>query len=149
MAKICSKCGIYKTKFYKNKLNSDGLQSQCSDCHLVYTRQSLKRFNARNPGYNTMKTRERRRKNPGEHCCLETNRRLAKVQRTPLWLTVEQRKEIKQYYADASYLTAYTKVKIEVDHVVPLQGRVVSGLHVPWNLQLLTKAENCAKNNNW
>jgi 5-methylcytosine-specific restriction endonuclease McrA len=39
------------------------------------------------------------------------------------------------------------RFKLEVDHIVPLQGAAVSGFHAPWNMQLLTERENIQKGN--
>lgn len=74
-------------------------------------------------------------------------RHAMKLQRTPKWLTKEQLLEIKQFYIDAFELQWLSDPTdpLQVDHIVPLQGKNVSGLHVPWNLQILTRSENCAK----
>lgn len=87
------------------------------------------------------------KKNPGKKRNLTAKRQYLKLQRMPKWLSREQLSAIKQFYLDAAYLTHYTKTKFSVDHIVPLQGKNVSGLHVPWNLQLMTLSENCSKNN--
>jgi 5-methylcytosine-specific restriction endonuclease McrA len=70
-----------------------------------------------------------------------------KRNRTPKWLNKSQLLEIKQFYLDACYLTNYTKTEVHVDHIIPLNGKLVSGLHVPWNLQLLPRQENLKKGN--
>jgi hypothetical protein len=75
-------------------------------------------------------------------------RRAAKLQRTPLWLTPEHHKQIGQFYWEAADVSKLVGEFYHVDHIVPLQGKTVSGLHVPWNLQILHAKENLSKGNN-
>ena len=74
-------------------------------------------------------------------------RRTKILVQTPPWLTKEQREEIINLYQEAAALTKHTGTQHEVDHIVPLRGKNVSGLHVPWNLQILTEQENRQKSN--
>lgn len=76
-----------------------------------------------------------------------TNRRIAKLKRIPKWLTKEDHDKIKAIYKRANTLTDFTGEKWEVDHIIPLQGKKVSGLHVPSNLRVILKSENASKNN--
>jgi hypothetical protein len=62
--------------------------------------------------------------------------------RMPKWADKEQ---IRHFYEQAKLLTQTTGVAHEVDHIVPLNGKYVSGLHVPHNMRVITKEENYAK----
>lgn len=62
---------------------------------------------------------------------------------TPAWLNQEQRTEINRIYKRAKQLGQ------TVDHIVPLASGIVCGLHVPWNLQILTREENNNKGNRY
>ncbi len=77
----------------------------------------------------------------------ESAKRAKKKQRTPNWLTEEDFELIESFYTEAQRRIQATDVKYEVDHIVPLLGKNVSGLHVPWNLQVLTEKENRTKRN--
>ena len=77
------------------------------------------------------------------------NRQLAKLQRTPKWLTVDDNWMIEQAYELAELRTKMFGFAWHVDHVIPLQGKNVSGLHVPTNLQVIPAILNMAKNNRY
>ena len=78
---------------------------------------------------------------------INAKRRAKLLKAAPSWLTAEQLEEIRKIYAVAEQRTARTGIHHHVDHVVPLQGKNVSGLHVPWNLQVIPAAENLRKRN--
>jgi len=67
---------------------------------------------------------------------------------TPRWLTMEHRTSIRVVYAerDKRILTD-GKASWHVDHIVPLQGKDVCGLHVPWNLRVISQRDNLKKSN--
>lgn len=74
-------------------------------------------------------------------------RRACELKRTPTWLTDFDKLKIKCIYSIAAMLTRENKEPWHVDHILPLQGKIVSGLHVPSNLQVLRGVENCSKGN--
>jgi len=66
---------------------------------------------------------------------------------TPPWLSRKQKTEIRYLYEIAITMTKTTGEQYVVDHIVPLRSDVVCGLHVPWNLRVITQEENLAKSN--
>lgn len=86
------------------------------------------------------------RKNPARRNLWTANYRSAKDQRQPIWLTSGQIFEMESVY---TYCSALRNCGLDyhVDHIVPLRGKIVSGLHVPWNLQVILGSDNVKKGN--
>lgn len=76
-----------------------------------------------------------------------SSRRDAVRTATPKWLTKVQKRAIIQFFKGARELTETTGVPYDVDHIVPIKGKSVCGLHVPWNLQVLPRQANRNKSN--
>lgn len=75
------------------------------------------------------------------------SRRRKHRQATPPWLTRQQKTEMREMYKMAITLSKLTGEVYVVDHIVPLRSDIVCGLHVPWNLRVITRKENLLKSN--
>lgn len=125
---------------------------KCAECSRVNAKAMYYKHN----GKEKQKTAERnkvkakwRQKNKGAVNSWTAKRYLAKLNRTPRWLTNEQLNEIEEFYKMAKELEGVFPWKQHVDHIVPLKGTKVNGLHVPWNLQILSAKANIQKGNRY
>lgn len=173
--KICTKCGLEKPSkdFYRDKRSSDRLYSKCKSCHMGvcmnYQKDhkedyntNAKRWSKANPDKVQKKLRayrlnpENRAKtnawnatyksnNKGKINSINAGRRAAQLNATPPWLITEMKRDIDFFY----YIRENMKRPKDwhVDHIIPLQGENVSGLHVPWNLRVIPAKENMIKHN--
>jgi hypothetical protein len=157
--KRCTKCGAWKPlkAFQPDKRYALDVKSRCRLCLNEYCRE--KGFAAKYAARNKEKVRayqkqwrienkerydaSRRRwvRNNLKRVLVETRKyQAAKLKRKPKWLTKDQMDAIQTLYERCPN-------GFEVDHIVPLQGKSVSGLHVPWNLQYLRRSQNRRKAN--
>lgn len=83
---------------------------------------------------------QKARDNPAMYARAASKRRVAKLNAMPAWLSGLQLADIAKVYAECAKLSA-SGIQHHVDHIVPLQGKLVCGLHVPWNLQILTASK--------
>lgn len=127
----------------------NGTEKRKASSRASYQRNIEKRHEADRARYageaNDRKARALKwgRANPEKRRKLTAQARRYIKQATPRWLSIAQRAEIAATYADA----AHREGEWQVDHIVPLRGRHVRGLHVPWNLRVITGAANRKKGN--
>jgi CDP-glycerol glycerophosphotransferase (TagB/SpsB family) len=74
---------------------------------------------------------------------------ISKIKRTPKWLTKDDLWLIKEAYELAAIRTKLFGYPWHVDHIIPLNGKTVSGLHVIKNLQVIPGVENFTKKNKY
>lgn len=158
--KNCVKCNQTKdlVEFYKQKAAKDGLRPWCKSCVYSYNKnryENNREFIAAQQAEYYIDNKDHisaRRKqwdvdNPGRSVAKCRKRYAAKLQRTPAWLTKEDHEKMEDFYIMARYMEIATGIPHQVDHIIPLQGKNVCGLHVPTNLQVITAEENRKKSN--
>jgi len=85
--------------------------------------------------------------NPEYYKALTSVRKRRHRDATPAWITAEQKLAMRGLYLQAQKMTKITGERYVVDHIVPLISPDVCGLHVPWNLRVITQEENLIKSN--
>ena len=85
--------------------------------------------------------------NRGTANALAKRYKLKKINATPKWLSESQLLHIKCKYQVAAMLNVHGVEAWHVDHIVPIRGKDVCGLHVPWNLRVIPAKENMTKGN--
>ncbi len=155
--KTCTKCSEVKepTEFYKRSRSPDGREAWCKVCRLAHNRRRWEK----NLDSHRELTRCWYQKNREAHLASSKSRyeadksyALAKYYKretrtklaTPKWA---DHKAIARAYKFARCLSEFVGLKYEVDHIVPLQGKTVCGLHVQGNLQVILASINKSKFN--
>ena len=105
----------------------------------LYREQNTERIKLRNKKY--------RSENSALGAAKTARYRAAQAQRTPKWLTEDDLWLIEQAYELAALRTKALGFIWDVDHVVPLRGKLVSGLHTPNNLRVIPASTNRSKRN--
>jgi len=122
------------------------VQSLSEEKKEMYNSKARDRYH-QNKEHNSFRKKTYRSNNRHLINALSAKRRAAQLHRVPKWLTSFDKLKIKCVYSIASMLTRENKELWVVDHIIPLQGKRVSGLHVPSNLQVMRARENESKLN--
>jgi hypothetical protein len=166
MERLCKKCGCTKPldQFKPNKGCKLGYEHTCLACFRIRQRkwetsnperhrenqlrwqaQNQERYVERkrawvekNKEYVSKRANQYAKDHPDWKRAVTAKRRAQKLKAIPPWADM---KKIQAFYTEAK------KAGLVVDHIIPLQGKLVSGLHVETNLQLLTASENSKKHN--
>ena len=139
----CFKCKRVKSssEFNKNKYKKDGLSTYCKVC----AAEKLRVFFNSDKERTKLYQRKYRSENMDKVNAYNTKQNIVRRKLSvPPWADL---KAIRAFYTEAKRLTKETGTKHQVDHMVPLKHKLVCGLHVPWNLQVLLASENSKKSN--
>ena len=117
--------------------------------HSDSIQERSRKYASENADYVRKRSREYQKNNLHIYSKSKAKRKAATLKRTPAWLDEDDLWMIGQAYELAALRTKIFGFAWHVDHKIPLQGKNVSGLHVPTNLQVIPAAENVRKSNRY
>lgn len=151
--RCCVVCADYKARSWakQNPERVKKIASSWNERNRVSEAHRARCWRKDNPATYKQSVQTWRTKNAGYYRAymlrMATNRRVAKIQREPVWA---DKARIQAYYDVCAFfndVNGYTKY--HVDHIIPLQGKLVSGLHTHNNLQVILASVNRAKGNSF
>lgn len=159
---VCSKCEVAKELehfVWDKRYNRP--KKKCRDCDAAtnkeYRQRNKDKILARNKSYYDSNPQFRAKlkgynlsRQPlykATRTAAEAKRRSQKQKATPPWLNDDHIKQIESLYWLADDLKKVSGQNYHVDHIEPLNGKTICGLHVPWNLQVLPSDINILKSN--
>lgn len=131
----------------QNKEKLEASNKRYREENLEKVSSARDKYRRENPEKVLQASRNYQRKNKHKYAMYASKRRFAARQAQPSWLSPEDKKRMELFWGLAELKSFVTGVEYEVDHIVPLQGKTVCGLHVPWNLRVIPREENRRKQN--
>ena len=158
--KHCLSCNTTKeySEFYTSSSNTTGYHSECKECSRARKKAWAAANKVKAANYDKHWQQNNKDKKSRNYRNWQLNNRATvnsynsfvraqRIQRTPAWADKDR---IQAYYDVCSFFNEVNGyIKYHVDHVIPLQGKKVSGLHVHNNLQIIPAKDNLEKSNKY
>jgi len=136
-----------RAEYFKQYNQSDAGQKAKKEYYERNKEQVIARAAARPVEQRKFHREKYKAQNPELYKAFVSVRRRRHKNATPKWITAEQKLAMRELYLNAQKLTKVTGERYVVDHIIPLISPEVCGLHVPWNLRVITQEENLKKSN--
>jgi len=149
LASRCKQCRSKRNLewHYANPLKAKQNRSNYYLSHKDKEVLQAKNWREENPHRHAENNKRWKSFNPASNARRASAHRSARMNATPSWLSAIHHAQIQEMYDVALALSVQTGIPHHVDHIFPLQGETWSGLHVPWNLQVIPAFENISKKN--
>ena len=141
------KANTTRAEYFRAYNESDAGKQAKRKYYEANKEQVIARANARPAEERTRHREKYKKQNPDLYKALNSVRKRRHKNATPPWITQDQKQAIKNLYLNAMHLTKITGERYVVDHIIPLINPTICGLHVPWNLRVMTQEENLRKSN--